>query len=71
MHMQITAGLHRLGARGSIAAYLDAPGWLPAPGQGAIAVQCRSDDARLRSVLGSLDHAPTDLPSHATTRHGT
>ena len=40
------AGLHRLGIKQHIAGYLDAPQWLPAAGQGAIAVQIRSDDAR-------------------------
>jgi hydroxymethylbilane synthase len=38
---------------------LDAPGWLAAPGQGAIAVQARAHDDRLREVLARLDHAPT------------
>jgi len=37
------AGLHRLGVRQRIDAYLEPPGWLPAPGQGAIAVQVRAD----------------------------
>jgi hydroxymethylbilane synthase len=43
------AGLHRLGAHQHITCYLDAPAWLPAAGQGAIAVQVRTDDARMRS----------------------
>lgn len=37
------AGLHRLDVRDRITAYLDAPEWLPAAGQGAIAVQARVD----------------------------
>lgn len=53
------AGLHRLDAHQRIAGYLDAPLWLPAAGQGAIAVQGRADDAELRPVLESLDHAAT------------
>ena len=53
------AGLHRLDATQHIAAYLDAPAWLPAAGQGAIAVQAREDDADLRHVLASLNHEPT------------
>jgi hydroxymethylbilane synthase len=48
------AGLHRLGVSERIASYLDAPGWLPAAGQGAIAVQIREDDDRMRSVLADL-----------------
>jgi hydroxymethylbilane synthase len=53
------AGLHRLDARAHITAYLDAPEWLPAPGQGAIAIQIRADDARARGTLGALNDAET------------
>jgi hydroxymethylbilane synthase len=53
------AGLHRLDATQHIAAYLDAPAWLPAAGQGAIAVQAREDDPDLRRVLAALNHEPT------------
>jgi hydroxymethylbilane synthase len=59
------AGLHRLGAGQRVSAYLDAPGWLPAAGQGAIAVQVRVDDSALRAVLAALDHAPTTLATRA------
>lgn len=59
------AGLHRLGSKGRIAAYLDAPAWLPAAGQGAIAVQIRSDDYRARSLLAGLDDPPTTLAVRA------
>ena len=40
------AGLNRLEAPQHIAFHLDAPEWLPAAGQGAIAVQGRADDPR-------------------------
>ena len=53
------AGLHRLGAEAHIAAYLEPPAWLPAAGQGAIAVQIRSDDDRARSLLAPLNDVPT------------
>jgi hydroxymethylbilane synthase len=53
------AGLRRLGLGERIVALLDAPEWLGAPGQGAIAVQARADDAPMRELLASLDHAPT------------
>lgn len=53
------AGLIRLGARQRIGAFLEPPDWLPAAGQGAIAVQIRSSDARMRSLTAPLDHAPT------------
>lgn len=55
------AGLRRLGLTERIVALLDAPDWLAAPGQGAIAVQTRVDDAALLSALGALDDAPTRL----------
>ncbi|MEP6732793.1 MAG: hydroxymethylbilane synthase [bacterium] len=52
------AGLHRLGAQQHITSYLDAPAWLPAAGQGAIAVQTRADDNRMRNLTDALnDHA--------------
>jgi hydroxymethylbilane synthase len=48
------AGVHRLGVSQRIASYLDAPAWLPAAGQGAIAVQIRDDDERMRKLLAPL-----------------
>jgi hydroxymethylbilane synthase len=53
------AGVHRLGVSQRIASYLDAPAWLPAAGQGAIAVQIRDDDERMRNVLAGLHDADT------------
>jgi hydroxymethylbilane synthase len=38
---------------------LDPQRFVPAPAQGALAVQCRRDDERLRAALASLDHAPS------------
>jgi hydroxymethylbilane synthase len=53
------AGLHRLGARQHITCYLDAPAWLPAAGQGAIAVQVRADDVRIRALAGTMNDGAT------------
>ena len=53
------AGLKRLGLGHRIVETLDAPVWLAAPGQGAIAVQARSTDEAMLSVLRLLDHAET------------
>jgi hydroxymethylbilane synthase len=53
------AGLLRLGATQHIAAYLDAPDWLPAAGQGAIAVQVRSDDTATHTRCTALNDATT------------
>ena len=55
------AGLHRLDAKQSIAIYLDPPEWLPAAGQGAIAVQGRANDDELAPLLRALSHAPTAI----------
>ena len=33
--------------------------FVPAPAQGALAVQCRRDDHRTREAVGALDHAPS------------
>ena len=53
------AGLDRLGFSERIRKRLDAPQWLPAPAQGAIAVECRDGDAPTRELLSVLDHADT------------
>ncbi len=52
------AGLERLGEHGAGHA-LDPGDWLPAPSQGAIALECRADDVRTRELLVALDHAPS------------
>ncbi|MDR7104079.1 hydroxymethylbilane synthase [Croceicoccus sp. BE223] len=52
------AGLERLGESG-VGTPLDAPDWLPAPAQGAIGIECRTDDAATREALAAIDHAPT------------
>ncbi len=55
------AGLTRLTLDLSgLAVYaLDPRRWIPAPGQGAVAVQCRADDRELLDLLAFVDHAPT------------
>ena len=53
------AGLARLGLTSHISETFSLDVMLPAPGQGALAVQCRSDDLRTRGLLTSLHHAPT------------
>ena len=55
------AGLSRLGRLDEVAETLDPLQVLPAPGQGALAVECRSDDASTREVLGALDDLDTRL----------
>jgi hydroxymethylbilane synthase len=53
------AGLQRLGFDARIRARLDAPHWLPAPAQGAIAVECRAEDPATHALFAVLDHADT------------
>jgi hydroxymethylbilane synthase len=48
------AGLHRLDVSQRITAYLEAPNWLPAAGQGAIAIQIRAEDTTTRSLVQPL-----------------
>ncbi len=52
------AGLSRLG-QDDVGAPLDPEDWLPAPAQGAIAVECRAGDARACELLSVLNHAPS------------
>ncbi len=52
------AGLNRLGHE-NIGTPLDETTFLPASGQGAIAVECRSDDTATIALLSAIDHAPT------------
>lgn len=59
------AGLHRLEAHQRITAYLDPPHWLPAPGQGAIAVQLREDDEVQRRLFDGVNHEPTMIATRA------
>ena len=53
------AGLARLGRLDDVTETLEPVQMLPAPGQGALAVECRSDADRLSAVLAELDHADT------------
>jgi len=59
------AGLIRLDVERRITMYLDPPDWLPAPGQGAIAIQARDDDDRMRELISPLNHEPTSIATRA------
>ena len=52
------AGLARLSETGT-GHPLDPAEWLPAPSQGAIAIECRAHDARTREWLAAIDDAPS------------
>ena len=53
------AGLRRLGRDGEVSEILDPIQVLPAPAQGALAVECRADDDATRALLAALDDADT------------
>ncbi|MEU7756163.1 hydroxymethylbilane synthase [Micromonospora sp. NPDC049101] len=53
------AGLARLGRLDVVTEALDPMLMLPAPAQGALAVECRVDDQDLVELLTVLDHAPS------------
>ncbi|MET8462618.1 hydroxymethylbilane synthase [Micromonospora zamorensis] len=53
------AGLARIGRTDTITETLDPMLMLPAPAQGALAVECRVDDQDLVGLLALLDHAPS------------
>jgi hydroxymethylbilane synthase len=53
------AGLTRLGRLDDVTETLEAVQMLPAPAQGALAVECRAGDARLVALLAELDDVDT------------
>lgn len=53
------AGLKRLGFAGRIRQELGPDIILPAIGQGAIGIECRSDDAAIKALIAPLAHATT------------
>ena len=53
------AGLTRLGWNNRITELLGPPRMLPAPGQGALGLECRSDDTKTAELLWQLNHAET------------
>lgn len=53
------AGLTRLGRLDAVTETLEPVQMLPAPAQGALAVECRAGDSRLATLLAELDDADT------------
>ncbi len=53
------AGLHRLGLDRHVTDRLEPPRFLPAVGQGALGIECRSDDDHVRGLLSALDDPAT------------
>ena len=59
------AGLDRLGLAGRITQRLDPEVMPPAPGQGAIAVQVRTNDGRVGDLVGAIDDPGTRIAVEA------
>lgn len=57
--MLAKAGLDRLGLSGRITEVMDPESFLPAVGQGAIAIEARLKDEELGDALAALDDSPT------------
>jgi hydroxymethylbilane synthase len=53
------AGLVRIGRQGDVTETLEPVQMLPAPAQGALAVECRAGDTELAALLAELDDADT------------
>ena len=58
------AGLERLGQE-SVGTPLPLETWLPAPSQGAIGIECRTEDSVTRGHLDALNDAPTRREAEA------
>lgn len=59
------AGLKRLGLTSHITEVLDRSWMLPAVGQGALGLECRTDDAGTRALLAKLDHPQSHAEAFA------
>lgn len=59
------AGLRRLGLEPGGAIVLQPDEMLPAAGQGTLAIETREEDARMRRLVGVLDHADTRAVTEA------
>ena len=55
------AGLKRLGKADAATAILSIDEMLPAVAQGAIGIEVRTDNSRMRELVAAIDHAPTSI----------
>jgi hydroxymethylbilane synthase len=53
------AGLARIGHTDLVSEIFEPDAMIPAPGQGALAVECRADDTQLSELLATIDHPAT------------
>lgn len=63
--MLAAAGLKRLGLEGRISQYMSLESFLPAPAQGTLAIEIRSDDKRLIELADSISDTETCIQTAA------
>lgn len=59
------AGLIRLEMKDRIRAYIEPEVSLPANGQGAVGIECRTDDEAIKALLAPLEHSETRIRVNA------
>lgn len=59
------SGLMRLGRENRVTQELAGMNHIPSPGQGALGIECRSDDCRVRELIAPLNHEPSRIAVHA------
>ena len=59
------AGLRRMGWQDRITVYMDPVEFIPAIGQGALGIEARSDDEKIRKILTPLNHLETAVAVRA------
>lgn len=59
-----SAGLKRLGLGDRITGFIEPSVCLPAAGQGAVGIECRSDASEVRELIAAIDHVPTSTRVH-------
>ncbi len=63
-----SAGLNRLGKLGVVTELLDAARFTPAPGQGILAFECRTERADVRQALSAIADADSEWAARAERR---
>ncbi len=59
------AGIERLGLEHVVTEWLEPEVMLPAPGQGALAIQCRAGDERVADLLAAIDDPASRMTTSA------
>ena len=59
------AGLERMGFKDEIAEIFPVDVLVPAPGQGALAVECREDDREINDIISQINHKESSISASA------